>query len=237
MEQKSSAIEKLLAQYLYLPIAGRKIRCPYWMNILHPNPKKGKKKVQGVYGGKGTPAQIRYATQKKAKLKGVDLVKLSSSQVKKFMKRNRIGVDCSGFVYHALNVRDKELGGKGIDGLVFGKNKNKIGVRHVNAYHFTSPRNSIEVKSVKEMKVGDMIRFKRGAHIGIIVKISPKKIFYAHSSPPRGPHLGEIRIIDFNKGLGRQVWLEKTARGENYGQKYFHPEKGDEVRRLKVWQD
>lgn len=235
MIEKSAAIEKLLNQYLHLNIAGKKVRCPYWMNILHPNPKKRKKRVQGIYGGKGTPVQIRYATQKRAKLKGVDLVKLSSSQVRKFMERNKIGVDCSGFVYHALNVRNKELGGKGIDGLVFGKNKNQIGVRHVSAYYLTSSRNSVKVNSVKEMRVGDMIRFKRGAHIAIIVKISPKKIFYAHSSPSRGPHLGEIKVNDLDKGLEEQTWLEKTARGENYGRKYFRLERGDGARRLKIW--
>jgi hypothetical protein len=76
---------------------------------------------------------------------------------------------------------------------------------------------------------------KQGRHVAIVVKAVPRQLIYAHSTYGAGPHLGKIQILDPNQGLDSQIWLEKTRKGENYGKKYFYPQKGDGVRRLKMW--
>jgi len=88
-----------------------------------------------------------------------------------------------------------------------------------------------------------MIRLRAGKHMVVVIRIKKderevKELVYAHSSnltETRGVHIDRIIIKDLQKGLADQVWMEKTSRSEDYGQKHFHPEEGDGVRRLKVW--
>ena len=240
MTYKSPAIEKLLGQYLHLNIGGKKVRCPYWMNILNPDPRTDKKKLQGPYGGKGRPEQIIEATLVAAKREGINLNELSPGQIKAFMKKNRIGVDCSGLVYWFLDALDREKGGNGLADDIPGV-KGKFLTR-ANVEMLTNDEVSMPIKAINEAAVGDMIRVVAGKHIAIITGIKKdkggtKELVYAHSSnltETKGVHVGRILIKDSQKSLADQVWLEKTSKGENYGKKHFHLEEGDGVRRLKV---
>jgi hypothetical protein len=237
MIEKSPAIEALLFQYIHLPLGGKKIRCPYWMD-------KNKKGIVGPFGGKGTPEQIVEATLMAAKKKGINLSVLSPSQIKAFMKKSRIGIDCSGLVFNLLDALDREKNGNGLADDIPGA-RGKLLVR-ASVKMLTDNKVALSVKKASEIQVGDMIRMngrRYVKHVAVIVRIKKdakgriKEITYAHSSPRtmiKGVHLGKIRVKNEAGGLEDQEWLEKTREGENYGKFVFSALRGDGIRRLKI---
>ncbi|MBM3208673.1 hypothetical protein FJZ40_00045 [Candidatus Shapirobacteria bacterium] len=234
MIEKSPAIEQLLYQYTHLPIGGKKIRCPYWMD-------KIKKGICGPSGGKGSPEQIVEATLMAAKKEGINLDELSTKQIKAFMKRNRIGIDCSGLAFNLLNVLDKEKGGKGLAEKIPGA-KGKFLVR-ANVRMLTDRNVSMPVSSVSDIKIGDMIRLRGGRHIAVVAAVKKSRsgkiteITYTHSSPKTavsGVHSAKIKVKDEARRLENQEWLEETKDDKNYGKFAFSPLRGDGVRRFKL---
>ncbi|MFZ5366439.1 MAG: hypothetical protein ACOZBZ_04110 [Patescibacteria group bacterium] len=235
MITSSKAIDKLLFQYTHLPIFKKQVKCPYWMD-------KIKKKIWGPYGGKGSPQELVRATLEVGAKKKINLAKLTSQQIRVFMKKNRIGLDCSGLAFKLLNTLDKEKGGNGLEDDIPGV-KGKFLLR-ANVMMLTNDEVSLPIKKLRDLAVGDLIRLGEGKHLAVIVEIKRgskgqiKEIVYAHSSPgtvPDGVHKARILIKDGNYGLEAQKWLERTKKGENYGQKFFKPEKGDGIRRLRIW--
>lgn len=239
MIQKSPAIEKLLDRYLNLDIAGKKIRCPYWMNIIHPG--LGHRKIFGPYGGKGKPHQIIQATLDTAKMDGIPLEGMSSWQVRKLMENNRIGIDCSGLAYWLLDALDRQKGGNGLEDDILGV-KGRFLIR-ANVEMLTNDEVTMPIEKIAEVEIGDMIRLHGGKHLAVVIRIKKirekvRELVYAHSTNFtwfKGIHTGRILVKDLGKDLSNQTWLEKTRKGENYGKKCFWPEKGDGIRRLKVW--
>jgi len=234
MVEKSPAIEKLLYQYLHLPIAGKKIRCPYWRD-------KIEKGIWGPLGGKGKVNQIVRATLVMAKIQRIELKELSGEKIENFIRKNRIGLDCSGLVYWLLDALDREKGGNGlVDDIPRAKGRFLI---RANVEMLTNDKVTIPIEKISDVKVGDIIRLQGGKHLAVVIQIRKarnqvKEFVYAHSSnltEVKGVHLNKIMIKNPDKGLEKQIWLEKTYKGENYGQKYFRLEKGDGVRRLRVW--
>lgn len=235
--EKSKALEKLYYEYTHLPIGGKLIRCPYWSN-------RQRVLLSGPFSGKGTPGQIIQATVEVAEKHELDLAKLSSSDIRRFMEHHRIGVDCSGFVYHLADALDKEKGDSGIFEHVEGV-KGK-GPRKVNAYCFTNDKNSIRIELIGQIKIGDFIRFNAGKHIAIILRIKkdkegiPLEVVYAHSgrlSAITGVHIGKFSVKNPNAGLNGQKWFEKTREGNDFFKAYFNREISDGIRRLKIWQN
>lgn len=230
----SKASENLLYRYTHLPLGGRKIRAPYWMD-------KIKKKIWGPYGGKGSPEELVEAANKIAKEKGINLSKLKMSQISLFLKKNRIGLDCSGLAFKLLDALDKEKGGNGLADDIAGA-RGRFLVR-ASVAMLTNNEVSAPVKKIVDLRVGDMIRLSGGRHLAVVTQIKKKgeavwEITYAHSSTGTaldGVHTAKIIVRKENLGIEKQSWLEVTQKGENYGQKFFQPEKGDGVRRLKVW--
>lgn len=235
MVEKSEALEKLYYEYTHLPLGGKFVRCPYWSN-------KQRILLSGPYKGKGTPAQIVKATIEAAKKEKIDLGVLSCGEVRRFMEQHRIGVDCSGFVYHMVDALSKERIGKGIFDFIEGIGGK--GVTKVNAFCLTNEKNSIPIKKVKEVKVGDLIRFQDGKHVAIILRIKRDKknnlqeIIYAHSgrlSAITGVHVGRIKVLNPEKDIGDQKWFEKTRKGYEYVLRYYSKMKGDGLKRLKIF--
>lgn len=234
MVEKSKALEKIYYEYTHLPLGGRKIRCPYWSN-------RQRILLTGPFKGKGTPPQITRATIRSAQEHKLDLSKLSPRDIRRFMEHHRIGVDCSGFVYHLADSLVKEKGGQGIFEYVEGV-KGK-GVMRVNVFSLTNDKNSVEVKKIRDIRIGDFIRFEGGKHIAIIMRIKrnqegiPVEVTYAHSgrlSAITGVHLGRFLVKDPNLGVKDQKCLEKNREGNNYFNQY--PKKNNvSLRRLKIW--
>ena len=211
-----SKIKYFLDNFFYLNIENKIVRIPYWRNKLNL---KKVKRVQGPFGGKGTPEQIKSATLQKAKKLNVDLRKMTAKQIEKFMRQNRIGIDCSGFVFQVLNQLKPGFCKK----LKKAPGKSSNPARRFNASAFTSDQNSIRVNGkISEIKVGDIIPvgLENGkiTHVMVVVDTSPEEITYAHSSSKtqlEGPHLGKIIIEYPNEPLDKQRWEEELASGKS----------------------
>lgn len=226
-------LKDFLKSYFALEIvSGKRVRIPYWQNKFP----KGKSRIQGPFGGKGTPVEIKRITLKKAKQANLDLKSLSSSQIRLFMKQKRIGLDCSGFAFQILNFLKPNF---------FTKLKKAPGrslnpIRRFNAQSLTSRENTQRVKRVKDIKVGDLIPVSSNDqnidHVMVVVEIGKKAIIYAHSSSQTkitGPHLGRIIVTDPTLGLEKQHWLEKTKQGLRLLEFACQPLKSLGVRRVK----
>jgi len=235
MMEKSKGLEKLYYDYTHLSLGGKKIRCPYWSN-------RQRILLSGPYKGKGTPLQITRATNKAAKDYKVDLNQLTPAEIRKFMEHHRIGVDCSGFVFHMADALDRERGGQGIWKKVEGVRGK--GVNRVNAFCLTNKKNSLTIRKVGQIQVGDFIRFNGGRHIAIVTRIKrekkgpPIEVTYAHSgrlSSITGVHLAKFLVEDPEKDLNKQNWFEKTRKGYDFLATSFSEKEGDGIKRLKIW--
>jgi hypothetical protein len=232
--ESSSALQELFYQYTHLPIGGKEIRCPYWRNRLTLG-------ITGPFGGKGRPEQIIEATRLAAKKAAVNLNQMSEEEILAFMKRKKIGVDCSGFVFGLLDALDREKGGKGIAKII-PRFPGTQPERQASAEKLTSEALSVGVEKINEIQVGDMIRLDGGKHIAIILKIEKdlgkvKGVEYAHSSERtkiQGVHSAKIKIVDARGSLMAQEWEEILPSGDSY-QKMLLTAKGDGARRLKIW--
>jgi len=234
--ETSSALQSIFYQYTHLPIGGKEICCPYWMN-------RNWLGITGPYGGKGRPQEIVDATEKEAEKANLDLKKATESEILNFMKRKKIGVDCSGFVFWMLDALDREKGGNGIADDMLEATGQFIASR-ANVKLLTSEEKSFSINKINEVQAGDMIRLDGGKHIAIIIAVLKDevgnilRIDYAHSSRKTlisGVHSSSINIIDVNSPLFKQEWIEKTASGKNYGELCFRANDGDNIKRLKIW--
>ena len=173
-----------MQSYLNLDFGKVKVRCPYWINKIN-------KGIRGPFSGKGTPGQIIKSAYSSAKREGIDIDKLKSYEITKLLKRNRIGVDCSGFAYHVLDTLDREKGGNGIaDDLFLPAGRQAAKPRfpawnpawRASADLLTSEIVTKVIMLLNDVKVGDMIRTENGRHIYVTVDVSKKNIICSHSS-------------------------------------------------------
>lgn len=223
--------------YTHLLLGGKEIVCPYWMDC-------SKKLKHGPGGGKASPQELVNLTELKAREKKIDLSTLNEREIVLFMKKNRLGVDCSGFAFWMLNALDLERGGNGIADDIPNSEGRYIKIR-ASTKMLTDGGVSFFVKKIKWIKPGDMIRLGGGHHLAVVMEIGKdkggniKKIIYAHSSSPfytviSGVHKESIIIKDVEKSLQEQEWQEKTPNGANYALQLYLQE-GDGVKRLKIW--
>jgi len=233
--ETSKALQDLFYEYTHLPIGRKKIVCPYWIN-------KTKLRIFGPYGGKGTPEQIVLATEAEAKKEGLDLDKMTKREILNFMRERRIGVDCSGFVFWMLNAFDLEKGGNGIADDI-PESEGRFLEARASVKMLTNEKVSFPIERVSDIRVGDMIRLKRGKHVAIVLSLEKdalgnlKRVVYTHSSDlteVSGVHSDVIEIIKKGKELKEQRWLERTKEGDYYN-KFNFPDKNDGGRRLKIW--
>lgn len=232
--ETSGALQDLFNQYTHLPIGGKEIPCPYWMN-------KIKLGIVGPYGGKATPKQIVETVEYEAKKDNFDLQTATSKEILVFMKNKKIGVDCSGFVFWMLDALDLEKGGDGITDDIPGSVGKFVAAR-ANVVMLTDEKVAKPVE-LEEIKVGDMIQLGGKKHVAIVTKLLKeagviKEIEYCHSSSQTKDsvvHSATIKVADPKLGLKKQDWEEKTKTGENYGISCFKEELGDGLKRLIIW--
>lgn len=210
------------------------MHCPYWINRL----KDGKVTLRGFANGKGEANEIREELERRLDYLPPNLkFNLTDEAIRKFARREKIGIDCSGFVYRVidelLQLGYGDTKYKKLDEIFTG------GINKTNVERLTSDEYSRRVSDMRNYKIGDVIRLWGGKHAAIIINNNKKEILYAHSSwlstKIQGVHTSRIQIIDEGKTLEEQRWMEETRKGENFGQKYFNSEKGDGVFRLKIF--
>ena len=95
--------KEIIKSYFELPLGGKKVKCPYFMNL------KGERAGLRVMIGKGTVEEIVHEVMVWAQLKGVGLNKMSTEEIRSFMIKKGIGIDCSGFAVYVLDAWFKEI--------------------------------------------------------------------------------------------------------------------------------
>lgn len=228
-------IEQFLYLYLNMEIDKFTIACPYWMNKIVND----KVAVRGIFNGKGTARQIQRSILMRLN-HHPDRLQLqeSANSLKKFARANRIGLDCSGLAYRIL-ARLVQLNyfnckARSLNDVFTG------GIRKTNSLRLTGPKYAVVVEKWSQYRLGDLIRINGAHHVAVILSVKNELLTYVHSSwstSVTGVHKGTIRQLDPNGNLGDQFWQEKTKLGENFGKKYFHENKGDNVYRLKIFSD
>lgn len=196
MRETSKALWRVFFQYTHLSLGGKEIVCPYWMN-------KTKQDVFGPLGGKGKPEEIVEVVEKEAKEAGINLDHLSAKAIISFMKRKKIGVDCSGFVYWALDAFDREQGGNGIKDDIPGSAGRYIKERASVKMMVQASR---KIDKISQIKVGDLLVNEKINHVAIVLSVeriadnSEIRITYANSKKPRGVYSEMITSLNKNNG-------------------------------------
>lgn len=153
---------------------------PYFINLPLP-----KEKRSNLYSGKG-----RW-----------DEIKAVSSDYNT-LKKNHIGIDCSGLAYHLLDFYALHTINKPISEIVVGTN-NQSDVRHLSADLLTSPPNAIPITDYSHIRPADLIRSKSGRHVAIILAVNGAKLDCIESSrQSRGVRLFNLSFANLNKTDG-----------------------------------
>jgi hypothetical protein len=236
----------VIHNYLHLPISDKKVSCPYFNN----------RRIEArgglrVFSGKGSVADIVEEVSIIEKKQKVNLKKLDKEGIKKFLVKNNIGIDCSGFVYHVLDTesqaRHKGALVKNISFPFVKSLSRKIlvkfrPVQNCGVVNFAHEKNSTLIK-LKDAKPGDMIIILKSGnkkdrdHILIIDQVNYKtgechtgkkdiekkieSLHYAHSFAwstdgkyGHGVKRGKIEILDIDKDILEQKWIENNETGE-----------------------
>lgn len=207
MDNYSKILRQAYESFL-LPIGGKKVPTPYRINTpFQPDRKK--------YGKSNAEELVRDTIQE-ANKQNFDLEKSSAEEIRKFMGKNQLGIDCSGFAYHLLDSLLKKIGKGNLESNGFSK-ASSTNVATLTSDQFTVP---VELKNAKP---GDLIRInsKQADHILIIIETN-NSITYVHSSGitnPTGIHSGKIKNGKFPEDL--KVFS-------------YNANAGDGIRRLKI---
>ncbi len=245
----------IIAQYKEFRIGNAICSIPYFNN------RRGSKRAAlRVNVGKGSPKEIFSEIEHILILNKINSKEIDSEDLKKILVDNDIGIDCSGYAYYILNEESKNKGKGTIDkhlafpfaGGFLGKIKSKIRpIENTDVRTFAHNDNSISIHT-KDIQVGDIITMtnsndvsgKERDHVLIIYQIEyqnfiPTILHYTHSIAwptdgeyGHGIHEGKIEIVDINKNIVEQRWIENDKQGE---ENYTHTrakKSTTEVRRL-----
>jgi hypothetical protein len=245
MKTLPKEVSKLINHYFNLKIDSKNIKTPYHMNVKHV-----RAELRGLVG-KGTPQEMQEEVNIFAKLRNFNLEKASSKEIRQFMQKEGIGIDCSGLIAHILDTWLKaEKRGNLKSNIDFPKmsffKRLAINIRpieNINADLLTNEKNTNPI-DLKNVIVGDLLRLKgikQGHHIAIITNVKDNEIEYTHSTKhygeDNGIRIGKIRIKDKNKDLDQQEWLEKDGNGVCWTLKQYTKQKEDNgTRRLKFFE-
>ncbi len=225
--------------YTEFTVGGKPVKIPYHLA-------RGQRWQLWNFSSKGTPTQIKRELEKKAQDMGFDLHERSGEEISTFMKENKVGVDCSGFVFHVLDSLVKERTGKGLgawvrrySGVVGEMEKSLLSfgrVRRIGTKDLIRKLNAQPLTMLSEVKPGDLLwrtakllsaPKRRRRHIMVIIKVEKDDrtgrltaVHYAHSSrdtAEEGPHVAVIEILQPEGWLEKQHWLEELKDGKNYG--------------------
>ncbi|MBI5134460.1 MAG: hypothetical protein HZA81_03705 [Candidatus Taylorbacteria bacterium] len=230
LEGKARAV---VDSYLALPL-GTKPSCPYFNN----RRRKGRGGLR-VLVGKGAPEEIAGEAEIFALRQRIKLNLLSTDKLKEFLCENDLGVDCSGFAYHALDALCREKRGRGIQSFVKSNRTGILGkilarlrpAENLGVSSFRNDKNGSAVK-VRDAMPGDLITFmgtgrdKTYNHILVITGVDrlggDTRLTYAHSYswPSDGLYGHGVRegdILVHGEDLLGGTWKEQGQTGsDNY---------------------
>jgi hypothetical protein len=198
--------------------------------------------------GKGSPKDIHEEAINLLLKQKIDKKSLDNNSLKKFLVDNNIGIDCSGFAYYILNAESNSRGKGNIDrhlsfpfckGIIK-KMKCKIRPVENTSVETLAHDSNSKIVFLKDIQIGDMITMtgdennNERDHILVVSKIEyqnfiPMTIHYVHAVAwptdgeyGHGIHEGMIQVVNVDKGILEQKWIEKDKDGnektndENY---------------------
>ncbi|QQR93776.1 hypothetical protein IPJ91_01300 [bacterium] len=242
----SKNTEKVIDGYINLNLGNKKVRCPYYINSKHT------KMDLRTLVGKGNPNEIEDEVKIWAQIMKFDLNNSSESQIREFMQKFGIGVDCSGFVAHILNTELKSRGMKSLKHILKFQNNDVRAkfsrllkeVEFISANTLTNESNSVKIR-LDEVQPLDMIRLHSiipgGFHIALVTKVENNEITYIHSSKfyldENGVRYSKIRITNLgSEDLSDQEWVDVDKNGKNWIKEEYETNKEDSgFRRLKIF--
>lgn len=169
-----------------LNVEGKKVAIPYRINIPpieHP-----------ARQGKSAPEVILNTLYEDAKEQNFDLKSASSEEIREFMKKNNLGLDCSGFVYRMLDFLVQEVKGKPLTELGFDH------VGRTNVAVLADNNHTIKI-DLENLQPGDIVKTNSVGdidHVLIVIGRNKNKVTYAHSSRetnPQGVHKATFNIL------------------------------------------
>lgn len=193
----SKILNKAYSQFL-LPLGGKKVSIPYRINDSDDYQKAGPE-----FQGKSSPEVLTETTEKLAAEQDFNLQEASTEEIRAFMEKNKLGIDCSGFAYRLLDYLVEKTQGKTL--VEFGLPT----VGRTNADILTSNEFCTPIKDLSKIEVGDHIRLASGSHVLVILETKDDQIIYAHSSVGEGVHQGKIKITNPKMPIESQDWSEE----------------------------
>lgn len=234
----SGGANEVIEQYRNFRVGTAVCSVPYYNNRA-----AARRAALRVDVGKGSPKDIFDEITLRALQEKVDISLLDSENLKKFLVNSNLGIDCSSFAYYILNEESKSKGKGTLDKHlsfpfskgILGRIRSKIRpIENTNVETLAHARNSKAVP-FKEIEPGDIITMLGGPedgernHILIINQVEyqnfvPTVIHYVHAIAwptdgeyGHGIHEGKIEIIDPNKNIIEQRWIEnEKTEEENY---------------------
>lgn len=181
MQDYSKILQEAYNQFL-LPLGGKKIPTPYRIN------EYGKyQKIGPEFQGKSSPQVLTKTASKLAKEQKFNLNRAKIEDIRNFLIKNELGIDCSGFAYRMIDALVKKVKGKPLTA---------FGLPHVGRTYLSTlvgKEFAKPVKNLSEAKPGDIIildgttRIKNRLFHGLIVLEHKNKVItYAHSSKREG---------------------------------------------------
>jgi len=226
MTLKGGAIVRLepralavVERYARLRLGGKFVVAPYFMN----NPgRKGRR----VSVGKGTAEALERETLRLAKKYRFDINRASAAQIRDFMVKHSLGIDCSGliaWVSHALVMqrtgrslwRSISYKGHPLRVLII---RHLRPVENISARLLTDESNAITVHDLSKVRPGDIIRVLNGNHVLLITEVgfdsknTPLYMQYVNSTEyggvKYGVRYGRINICKPNSPILDQEWID-----------------------------
>lgn len=217
-----SAVLEVVERYSHLDIGGKHVVAPYFMNT--PG-----RKARRVRVGKGTAEALERETLRLAKKYNFDVSAASAEEIREFMIRHKLGIDCSGLVTWASHAfvqhhhrrplwRTMEFHGGPVRAAI---RKRFRPVENLSARLLTDERNAVTISDLRQVRPGDIIRSLGGNHVLFITEVGydendlPMYFTYVnsteHSGTKYGVRYGRIAITNPAASILQQEWID----GEN----------------------
>lgn len=177
MQSYTSILRQAYNKYI-LRFGKCQIQTPYRINLPYQEDRR-------KYG-KSNPRELKNNVIQMAKEEQLDINQMSCEQIRDFMIKNKLGIDCSGFSYHIINYLLKKVKQTNLQEIGFPK------ASLTNVKRFLSRKLTYKIYSYKQLQPGDfVIQIKEQnlekPHMLVVLKKYKHKVVLIHSSYYNNP--------------------------------------------------
>lgn len=236
-ESAPAEVMRLIHEYFHLQVGGIEFKTPYYSNVIKARARH-RSRV-----GKGTPQEIQSQALRCGKRRGFSYRDKTPAEARDFLKAQRIGVDCSGYVAHLLDTWLTVMGRGSLTRHIRFPRPTLASwfrylvcrlrpIENIGANLLTGPLNSFPVQ-LAEIRPGDLIRLKKSDstyHVGIVLTVtyfrhppamSPTTVEYTHSSSnieDHGVRISTLKVTDLSRPLHLQDWSDIHEDGQSWSE-------------------